>query len=124
MNNRFCIAIRVKPMAQLFQFLAELQVVINLAIENDPRRPVLIGDWLLTTLDVDDRQPANAEPYAPIDVESILIGTSMADGFAHAREQRLVNRFRAVSNYAYNSTHWMRENKPRIARIHAEYKSI
>src|SRR5215475_8755950 len=54
MNNSFCIAVRVERVPELFKFLAELEIVVDLAIENDPSGAVLIGNWLLPTLDIDD----------------------------------------------------------------------
>ena len=50
MNNGFGIAIGVKSVAQLFQLFAQLAIVINLAVEYDPRGAILIMNWLLAAL--------------------------------------------------------------------------
>src|SRR5688572_2460636 len=105
MNYRFGVAVGVERVTKLLQLFAEFKVVIDLAVKNDPGRAVLVMYWLLTALDIDYRQPAHSQPYSAIDVETVVIRTSMTYGATHAREQALINRRRVPANYSYNSTH-------------------
>ena len=45
-NNRFRIAIGVKSMAQLLQLFAQFEIVVYLAVENNPGSPFLVVDGL------------------------------------------------------------------------------
>jgi hypothetical protein len=91
--------------AQFFQFLTKFQVVVDLAVEDNPGSAILIMDGLVTTFNINYREAAHTQPHAPFHVETIVIRTPMPDGGAHTRQQNLVNRFRVVSNYTYDSTH-------------------
>src|SRR5260370_25642324 len=53
-NDRFGITVGVKGVAELFQLFAQFKIVVNLAIKNYPRPSILIVDWLLTTLKIDN----------------------------------------------------------------------
>src|SRR5437762_3196671 len=82
-HYRFCIAVGVENVAELFQFLAQLAIVVDLAVEDDPRGVILIVDWLLAALQIDDREAAHAQAHWTIEIESALIGTAMTNRFAH-----------------------------------------
>src|SRR5207245_1188172 len=53
-----------EPVAGREELLAELAVVVDLSVLDDPHRRVLVGHRLVAALDVDDRQPRHAESYA------------------------------------------------------------
>ena len=56
------VARRAESVALDLQLGAELDVVVDLAIEDDPQRAVLVAQWLLARGQVDDREPALARP--------------------------------------------------------------
>jgi hypothetical protein len=60
---------------------------------------------LLAALDINYREATHTQPATTFYVETVVIRTPMPDGGAHTRQQFLVNRFRVVANYAYDSTH-------------------
>src|SRR6185369_13669 len=86
--------------------------VVDLAVERDPDRPVLVRQRLLSRGQVDDREPAMAEPDVPrpagdvpaqhrrvtgsfahpptrrrpVDEEALLVGTAMSQGPGHPDE--------------------------------------
>ena len=47
-NDGFGIAIGVKSVAKLLQLFAQLAIVVNLAVKNNPRGSILIVDRLLS----------------------------------------------------------------------------
>src|SRR6266550_3001350 len=104
-NDGFCIAVCIKGVAELFQLVAEFAVVIDFPIEDNPGAAVLIVDRLLAAFQIYDRQPAHTQADALAEVEAIFIRATMAYGFAHARDKRLIHRRIIVLDYAYNSAH-------------------
>ena len=106
MNDRFGVAVGVEGVTELFQLLAQLEIVVDLAVENDPGAAIVIVNQLLTTLQVDDREAAHRHSDRAVDVETILVRTAMPeDRVVHPRQQLLVNRVSVVSNDASNATH-------------------
>ena len=105
MNDRFGIAVCVEGMTELLQLFAKLAVVVNLAVENYPGSAILIVDWLVAALDVDDREPAHSQAGWTTEIETIIVRAAMLDGIAHSDQQRLINIRSITINYAYNSAH-------------------
>ena len=62
---------------------AEAPVVVDLAVEDDPDRAILVRHGLLAAVEVDDAQPAHAEPHAVAEVDALLVGSSMGHRPAH-----------------------------------------
>jgi hypothetical protein len=98
MDNRFGIAVGIEGMAQLLQLFSELKIVVDLAVEDYPRRTFLIVNWLLAALQVDDGQAAHSETNGPINVKAIVVRPAVPDRIAHARQQLFVDRFPVISN--------------------------
>ena len=90
-NDRFGVAICIEGVAEFLELLAEFAVVVDLAVENDPGSSILIVNRLLPALQVDDRQAAHAQADRAVEVEPVVIRSTMLDGSAHPRDQRLVN---------------------------------
>src|SRR5687768_17564301 len=105
MNDGFGVAVGIESVTKLFELLAQLQVVIDFPIEDNPRRAVGIVDWLMAGLQVNNGQTAHAETDRPIDVETVVVRSSMTDSFAHLVEQTAINVHSVTSYYSNNSTH-------------------
>jgi len=82
-----------------------LKIVVDLAVKNDPGAAVLIGDGLLASGQIDDREAAHAETDATVYVKAVFVRTAVPDRLAHARQQRFVHGFSVMIYYAYDSTH-------------------
>src|SRR5215213_1162155 len=104
-NDGFGVAVGVESVAQLFEFLAQLEVVVDLAVEDDPRATIRVVNWLLAALEVDDCEATHREAGRAVDVKAVLIGTAVTDGVVHPRQQLLVNWLTVVPNDPYDSTH-------------------
>src|SRR2546423_8253807 len=100
-NDGFCVAVCVKGVAELFQLVAEFAIVIDLTIEDNPGGAVLIVDRLLAAFQIYDRQTTHAQAHALAEVETVFIRATMAYGFAHARDKRLLHQRVIVLDYAY-----------------------
>src|ERR1700754_425033 len=105
MNDRFGVAVGVELVTELFQLLAQFEVVVDLAVEDDPRGTVLVVNRLLTAFQVDDREPAHPEANGAINVKTVVVRPAMANRVAHARQQLFVNRLAVVSNESNDATH-------------------
>ena len=90
-DDCFGVAVCIEGVTEFFEFVADLAVVVNLAVENYPGSAVLIVNRLLPALQVDYRQAAHTKADRSINVEAIVIRPAMPDGSAHPAEQCLVN---------------------------------
>src|SRR5436853_1669126 len=85
-NDRFGVAVGVKSMAEFFELRSQLEVVVDLAVKNDPGGPISIVDWLLPVREIDDRQPAHSQADAVAEIKSIVVRTAMTNGVVHSRQ--------------------------------------
>src|ERR1700687_5234394 len=74
-------------MAGRHQHLAQLEMVVDLAVLHDPDRRVLVVDGLVAALDVEDREAAHAEGHAVAVNAPVLIGAPVHHRGAHAPHQ-------------------------------------
>ena len=73
---------------------AQLHVVEDLAVEDDPDAPVLVGDRLPAALEVDDAQPRVGEADVRIPVEAETVRAPVPEHGGHRLEVRLRARSR------------------------------
>ena len=77
-------------MAEGLQLVAQTPVVVDLAVEDDVGAAVLVGDGLITRLEIDDAQARHAEGHPPVDVIPDGVGTAMTYGPDHPLEDGAV----------------------------------
>ena len=73
-------------MTKRAEFLPELDIVVDLAVEDDDHAAIFIRDRLPPTGNIDDAQPAHAECELAIDIHALIIRPAMADYTQHASE--------------------------------------
>src|SRR5215469_9003127 len=103
MEQHFGVAPRGKEVAAGFQLGPQLAEIVNLAIEDDPYRAVLIGHRLSTRNQIDDTEPAMCKSYSascaferhriigiqqrspanPVQVDALAIRASVSERRAH-----------------------------------------
>ena len=71
---------------------AQLDVIEDLAVEDDPQRLAVIRKWLLAGGKIDDRKPRVCEARVCVAVKTELIGTTVIKAARHAHE-RLTRRW-------------------------------
>ena len=76
----------------------QLLVVVDLAVEDDPDRAVLVRDRLVAAVEIDDAEAAHAERDAVADVHTLIVGAAMRHGAAHGANLVLVNRLPVPAN--------------------------
>ena len=70
------------------QCLAQLAEVVDLAIEDEPHRAVLIGQRLMTCFaQIDDAQPPMAQGDTLAQVMTLVVWSAMRDRRGHPRDQ-------------------------------------
>ena len=70
----------------------QLEVVEDLAVEDDPQRLVLVADRLLARAEVDDAEARVPEPDVFVKVDAELVGTAVADRAQHGTQGGLSRR--------------------------------
>src|SRR6516162_3984427 len=88
-HNRFRIGCGVEAVAGLFELPAQLAIVVNLAVEDDPHGPILVVDRLVACGQVNDAQPAHPYAAALADERPLIVRTTMRDRSAHPGDERL-----------------------------------
>src|SRR6185437_10170809 len=83
MNQGFGIAVRGKAMTLRDELAAQILIIVDFAVKNDPDRAVFVGNRLVSAREIDDAQPAHANGALTIDVDTLVIRTAMADLRAH-----------------------------------------
>ena len=68
-----------KGVTEPLQLLAELDVVVELAVLHDPEAAALVGEWLVAALEIDDRESCARHPEAVVEVEPRPVGTAMSE---------------------------------------------
>ena len=76
-QNRFGVAVRAEAMAALFQFPAQFQMIVDLAVEDDDGVAVLGKDGLIAALNVDDLQARRAQRDGLGFKDALLVRTAM-----------------------------------------------
>ena len=66
------------------ELLAQLAIVINLAVRHKPQRTVRVRERLMTASEVDDREPAHADRTWAISINAIVVRSAVNDGLAHS----------------------------------------
>src|SRR2546425_9607313 len=104
-NDSFRIAVGIELVAELFELLAQLAIVVDLAVENNPGGAVLIMNRLLSVREIDDREPPHRQSHPIAEIETVIVRTTMTNRLVHAREQLTINRSAVFVNYSCNATH-------------------
>src|SRR5262249_39797325 len=100
------VGVAAEAMRLVLEKAAELAVVVDLAVEDDDSRAVLVGNWLVPAAEVDDRQPAAPEPDLRFEVDPLVVGATMCHHARHRAERLAIDRRRAFNaNDSANPAH-------------------
>src|SRR5204862_3906551 len=84
----------------------EFAIVVDLAVEDDDDAAVFVVDRLPSAGQVDDAQPARAEPDVAVEIHALVVRPAVPDARQHAAEHFSADRLAgAVRVYAANSAH-------------------
>jgi hypothetical protein len=71
-------------MATGFELFAQLDEVVNLAVEDDLLGAIFVADWLGASLDVDDGQPEMPQANLTVDEATLPVRAAMSQDVSHA----------------------------------------
>ncbi len=104
-HDRLGVGGRVERVAARFEIAPQRLVVVDLTVEHDPDRAVLVPDRLAPGLEVDDAQTTHAEPDALGDVEPFAVGSAMRHDVAHRADLFGEDRTPAATDNARDAAH-------------------
>jgi hypothetical protein len=73
--------------ALCFEIGAQVGVVVDLTVVNDPNVLVFVGKGLVAGLDVDDAQSPHRQANILFDKIALVVGTAMQDSAIHRRQR-------------------------------------
>ncbi len=106
-NQHLGIGVRCELVPPPPEVLAQLRVVVDLAVERRPHRSVLVAQRLMAPGYVHDRQTAGADrhPAGRIAVHPLVVGSTVAQGRAHRPHRAAVGVLRTPCNTAHSGKH-------------------
>ena len=112
MDDDFGIGMRRELVSAPISSVAQLGVVVDLAIEDQPHRAVFVRHRLMSGFrQVDDRQPAQAETNGAVDVAAGAVGAPMKHRIAHPLDVALVDSTPVEPHGGYDAAHWLRTKR-------------
>ena len=67
-------------------------MVVDFAVEDDGRRPVLVEHRLLAAAQVDDTKPPMAQPHLALDETARVVGPAMGESVGHPLDRHPIHR--------------------------------
>src|SRR5262249_23747073 len=109
-QDRFRIGIRSKPVPFRFKQRPERSMVVDLTVERNPARTVLVRHRLVAASAIDDCKPAMPEHNARVLMEAFTVRPAVRDGVRHRLDGlSCVSSKRAVQpEYSGDTTHLKR----------------
>src|SRR5512134_2315203 len=83
MENGFRIGVAAENMSVFLQVAAQLLIIVDFAIKDDPDRLVFVGNGLLSAFQIDNGESPRGQPGSVRQVKSILIRAPVSDGLVH-----------------------------------------
>jgi len=87
------LGVRARPerVAERRQFRHERLKIVNLAVEDDAHRAVLVELRLVAGDEIDDRQPPMSQPDPRRKVEAVAVRSAMGENAGHSMQQRAID---------------------------------
>src|SRR5579863_7920298 len=83
MNDRLRVALRRERVAARQQIAAQIAIVVNLAVKDNPDRLVLVRDRLVARMQVDNAEPPHPDRTPAIEMKPVVIRSPVPNGRAH-----------------------------------------
>src|SRR5262249_26303794 len=108
MHDDFSVGFCAESVAARSQSIAQTLIVVNLAVENDPDRAVLIGKRLSAAAEVDDTEPSMPKTSGALRINSESVRSAMADDGGHSLDDRALDSPLFVKKkLSANAAHWV-----------------
>ena len=96
MDDYLRVRLGSKLMALASQFFAQLHVIIDLTIENQPHCFFGIRHWLMASGQINDGKPPKPEPKRTGNKVTLVIGSAVCDGTRHPHNGLALHRFASL----------------------------
>src|SRR4051794_21232095 len=83
MWDYFGVRLGDKGMPELLEFRSQLSIVVDLTIEHNPDRPILVTEWLLSSDQIGDGQSPMTERALTLNHEALVVAAAMSDRIGH-----------------------------------------
>jgi hypothetical protein len=98
-HNYFGIGVRTEAVPAGFKTLAQFLKVVDLPVEDDPDRTILVGNRLLSTFHVDDAEPPHAKGDVPCGQYALIVRPAMKNAGAHLLQLGPINDLGRLADY-------------------------
>src|SRR4051812_11900528 len=96
MDDRLGVTARLVDVAVRLELGTDLRMVVDLAVEHDLNGAVLVGQRLMSLLQIDDAQAAMSESGPFIAINPRIVRSTMRDDVAHQRQPRAFLRAQPI----------------------------
>src|SRR5262249_40690697 len=100
-NDCFRVAVGAISVAGCLQLLAQVAMVVDLAVVDYPTGLIFIGHRLMTAAKIDNREPAVSEPdvlpNVLFDQQSSIVRSAVFEGIPHSCERLLLDSLARLS---------------------------
>ena len=104
-DDRFGVGLSRQAVALAHEVGADVLIVVDLAVEDDPDAPILVRNRLVPRRQIDDRQATHRQAYAGTGEIPLIVGTAVRQAPAHAAQQRLIVEPDESGDAAHRSAH-------------------
>ena len=105
MDERFGVTVRFEAVPAFFQACAQLEVIIDLAVEDDVNRSVFVRDRLVAAGQINDAEPPNRQTNAGLDEVAFVIRPAVPQRLRHLLKKRPTISSVFRSDVTSNPTH-------------------
>src|SRR5271166_6333449 len=84
MNDHLSIRVRAKFMTSTLQLFAQIEKVVDLAVEHHGHAAIFVVDGLGAASEIDDAEPAHSQAHVASRVNAFIIRTAVHEGVRHA----------------------------------------
>ena len=105
MDQHLRVALRGEPVSRALEPLAQLAVVVDLAVLHDLDAAVLVADRLVRALQVDDRQPPRGQRHGVLDELARAVGPAVDERLVHRVHDARVDGRAVERQQAADATH-------------------
>jgi hypothetical protein len=96
MKDGFGVALGAIAVTTRFKIGAQVAVVVNFSVVNDPKAFVLVRNGLVTCLEVNDAEPPHRQSDVPFHKKAVIVRPTMLDSAAHLGQRVAVRSLPGV----------------------------
>src|SRR5688572_18358144 len=82
-HDGFGVAHRAEAVSAAFELDAQFLEVVDLAVERDENRVILVAEWLAPSREIDDREAPMPKAHAGFGMEAMAVGPAVCEHTVH-----------------------------------------